>query len=66
VSRYVILQQPVNRLNTAIVKMEDPDRGDGFGPTPVSESGDPDLSSATIDELFLGLLDPATAFNLFS
>ena len=66
VSRYVIVQQPVSRLSSLIAKLEDPDRRQGFGPMPESDNSDPDLSSAEIDELFLGLLDPANAFDLFS
>ena len=66
VSRYVIVQQPVSRLSSLIAKLEDPDRRHGFGPVPESDHGNPDLSSAEIDELFLGLLDPANAFDLFS
>ena len=66
VSRYAIVEKPVSRLSSLIVKVEDPDMRQGFGPMPKSENSDPDLSSAAIDELFLGLLDPANAFDLFS
>jgi hypothetical protein len=38
----------------------------GFGPMPESDNRDAELSSAAIDELFLGLLDPTNAFDLFS
>ena len=66
VSRYAIVQKPVSRLSSLIVKVEDPDMRQGFGPLPESDNPDADLSSAAIDELFLGLLDPANAFDLFA
>ena len=66
VSRYAIVQKPVSRLSGLIVKVEDPDMRKGFGPMPESDNSDADLSSAAIDELFLGLLNPANAFDLFS
>jgi hypothetical protein len=49
-----------------IVKVEDPDMRRGFGPLPESDNRDADLSSAAIDELFLGLLDPTNGFDLFA
>ncbi|RLS34109.1 MAG: hypothetical protein DWH78_11835 [Planctomycetota bacterium] len=66
VSRYAIVQKPVSRLSSLIVKVEDPDMRRGFGPLPESDNRDANLSSAAIDELFLGLLDPANAFDLFA
>jgi hypothetical protein len=66
VSRYAIVQKPVSRLSSLIVKVEDPDMRQGFGPRPESDASDADLSSAAIDELFLGMLDPVTAFDLFA
>ncbi|MEI6541279.1 MAG: choice-of-anchor D domain-containing protein, partial [Planctomycetota bacterium] len=66
VSRYAIVQKPVSRLSSLIVKVEDPDMRKGFGPMPESDNSEADLSSAAIDELFLGLLDPGNAFDLFS
>ena len=66
VSRYAIVQKPVSRLSSLIVKVEDPDMRQGFGPRPESDASDADLSSAAIDELFLGLLDPTNGFDLFA
>jgi hypothetical protein len=66
VSRYAIVQKPVSRLSSLIVKVEDPDMRQGFGPIPESDNSDADLKSAAIDELFLGLLNPANAFDLFA
>jgi hypothetical protein len=66
VSRYAIVQKPVSRLSSLIVKVEDPDMRRGFGPLPESDNRDADLSSAAIDELFLGLLDPTNGFDLFA
>jgi hypothetical protein len=63
VSRYAIVQKPVSRLSSLIVKVEDPDMRRGFGPMPESENSDADLRSAAIDELFLGLLNPANRFD---
>ena len=60
------MQKPVSRLSSLIVKVEDPDMRQGFGPMPESDTSDADLRSAAIDELFLGLLNPANAFDLFS
>ena len=66
VSRYAIMQKPVSRLSSLIVKVEDPDMRRGFGPMPESDNSDADLSFAAIDELFLGLMDPANGFDLFA
>jgi hypothetical protein len=66
VSRYAIVQKPVSRLSSLIVKVEDPDMRRGFGPMPESDNSDADLKSAAIDELFLGLLDPTNGFDLFA
>jgi hypothetical protein len=66
VSRYAIVQKPVSRLSSLIVKVEDPDMRQGFGPMPESDNGDADLSFAAIDELFLGLMDPTNGFDLFA
>jgi hypothetical protein len=66
VSRYAIVQKPVSRLSSLIVTVEDPDMRRGFGPLPESDNSDEDLSSAAIDELFLGLLDPTNGFDLFA
>jgi hypothetical protein len=66
VSGYAIVQNPVSRLSSLIVKVEEPDMRQGFGPMPESDNGDADLSFAAIDELFLGLMDPANGFDLFA
>ena len=66
VSRYAIVQKPVSRLSGLIVKVAEPDMRQVFGPMLESDNSDADLSSAAIDELFLGLLDPANAFDLFA
>jgi hypothetical protein len=60
------VQKPVSRLSSLIVKVEDPDMRQGFGPMPESDNGDADLSFAAIDELFLGLMDPTNGFDLFA